>query len=136
MTPQVLALTHAAAFKTTRPWTVDEFAQLLGTKGVILCGDAKSFTLGRVILDEAEVLTLATHPDFQGRGRARETLAAFETQAISAGAETVFLEVAADNEAAKSLYLSSNFKTIGHRPRYYRDQNGDWIDAIIMQKRL
>ena len=50
---------------------------LLPQTGVILCGDAKSFVLGRVIAGEAEVLTLATHPDHQrtraGTGRSLRT---------------------------------------------------------------
>jgi len=65
-----LARTHAAAFTQTRPWSAKEFSTLLNSHGVILCGDARSFVLGRVIADEAEVLTIATELQFQRQGLA------------------------------------------------------------------
>ncbi len=136
MTPEALAQTHAAAFTDQRPWSADEFASLLPQTGVILCGDAKSFILGRVIVDEAEVLTLATHPDHQRKGLAQAALAQFLTLARSQGAVRVFLEVAELNIPAKALYLKNNFEIIGNRPRYYVTKDGGKIGADIMQINL
>ena len=136
MTHEALSATHCAAFTDTRGWSAKEFAQLLEQSGVILCGDAKSFVLGRVIADEAEVLTLATLPALQGQGLATTQLAAFVETVKQLGAARLFLEVAADNEAAQALYNKANFTIAGHRPNYYQRQDGMWVDAIVMEKAL
>lgn len=136
MTPAALSATHHAAFADQRGWSAKEFGQLLGQRGVILCGDAKSFVLGRVIADEAEVLTLATHPEFVRQGRATKALQQFLNDARSQGATRVFLEVADTNYSAKALYIKSNFTVIGHRPKYYKGSDGAWVDAILMEAPL
>ena len=136
MTAAALAQTHAAAFADTRPWSEDEFANLLDQTGVILCGDAKSFVLGRVIGDEAEVLTLATHPDLTRQGRAQTQLDAFLSAAHLRGALWVFLEVAEDNIAAKSLYFKNKFQTSGHRPAYYQRGDGAKVGADVLRRAL
>ncbi|MDG1376701.1 MAG: GNAT family N-acetyltransferase [Yoonia sp.] len=133
MIPEDLAQTHAAAFTDQRPWSAEEFASLMSQTGMILCGDAKSFVLGRVIADEAEVLTLATHPDHQRKGLAQAALAQFLTLAQSKGATRVFLEVSETNTAAKTLYKNNNFSVIGTRPRYYVTATGDKVGADVMQ---
>lgn len=136
MTPEDLARTHAAAFTNQRPWSAAEFADLMSQTGVILCGDAKSFVLGRVVVDEAEVLTLATHPDFQRNGLAQAVFVRFLNLAQSKGALRIFLEVAETNHPAKALYLKNNFEIIANRPRYYPTSDGAKIGADIMQLHL
>ena len=42
----------------------------------------------------------------------------------------LFLEVAADNEAAKALYAKLGFKEIGRRKGYYQRTAGPPQDAI------
>jgi ribosomal-protein-alanine N-acetyltransferase len=132
ITPQALAETHSAAFHHTRGWTAAEFETLLQSTGVILCGDARGFVIGRVISDEAEIITAATHPEFQRQGRAQNALGAFIHKAQKIGARTVFLEVASDNTAAKCLYKNNKFEISGTRPRYYKRHDGQQIDAQIM----
>lgn len=136
LTPKTLARVHAAAFSERRPWTEAEFANLLKSKGVILTGDAKSFLLGRIVADEAEVLTLATAPDFRRQGLASDALRSFLRQAQARGAQSAFLEVGADNTAAKQLYLQDNFVVVAERPNYYTAANGEKITALIMRKSL
>ncbi len=131
-----LATTHAAAFGGTRAWTAQEFSNLRDQRGVILCGDAKSFILGRVIADEAEILTLATHPDFRRQGRAHQALRDFIAAAARNGGQRVFLEVATDNNPAKALYFSENFSQVGNRPGYYMSRDGAKTDAVILERRL
>lgn len=130
--PEALAATHAAAFADTRPWSADEFATLLAAPGALLTGDARSFVLGRVVLDEAEVLTVATRPEARRRGLARARLAAFIEAARAAGAATLFLEVAADNIAARALYAAAGLSETGRRRGYYRTAAGTPVDAIVM----
>lgn len=136
MTPDTLATTHARAFVATRGWSALEFAALLASPGIILTGDATAFVLGRVTLDEAEVLTLATDPALQRRGLARAALAAFEAQARAAGAEKAFLEVAEDNHPAKALYAAASYAQVGRRPGYYATLTGNRVAALILQKLL
>ena len=136
-TAVALAATHAAAFAgRERAWSVAEFADLLGQPGALLTGTAQSFVLGRVILDEAEVLTLATAPDSQRRGLARQALAAFEAAARAAGARHLFLEVAEPNHPARALYAAAGFAEAGRRKRYYTLPDGARVDALVLRKPL
>lgn len=136
MTPDELAATHARAFATTRGWSASEFGALLASPGTILVGTPTAFVLGRVTVDEAEILTLAADPAHQRQGLARVALAGFEAKASAAGARTIFLEVAEDNDAAKALYACAGYVRIGRRPRYYTTPTGNPIAALILQKLL
>ena len=129
---EALAATHALAFTDTRSWSADEFRSLLADPSVFLTGNAEAFVLGRVVLDEAEILTLTTHPDLRRQGRARVVLEEFTNEAAKRGAVTAFLEVAADNIAAVSLYLSAGFAEIARRRGYYRKTDGSTVDAVIL----
>ena len=129
---EALAATHALAFTDTRSWSADEFRSLLADPSVFLSGNADAFVLGRVVLDEAEILTLTTHPDLRRQGRARVVLEEFTNEAAKRGAVTAFLEVAADNIAAVSLYLSAGFAEIARRRGYYRKTDGSTVDAVIL----
>lgn len=136
MTPQALAATHAAAFTAERPWTAAEFANLLTQPTTLLTGTADSFVLGRVILDEAEILTLATAPAARRQGRARTALTAFLTAAQAHGATRAFLDVAEDNTPARALYASAGFTRIARRAAYYTAPDGTRTAAIVMARDL
>jgi [ribosomal protein S18]-alanine N-acetyltransferase len=131
-----MAALHAAAMTTPRPWSEAEFAALLATPGVFATGDARAFAMGRVVLDEAELLTIATHPDHRRRGLGRATLAAFESAARARGATTAHLEVAADNAPALGLYEAAGYRRTGLRRGYYRTPGGVPEDAILLAKPL
>lgn len=128
--PGALAALHAAAMPD-RPWTAAEFADLLASRGAFLIGAPPCFALGRVAADEAELLTIATHPDHQRRGLARTALAAFRASARSKGAQQAFLEVAADNTAALNLYTADGWHRAGLRRAYYARKTGA-VDALVL----
>ncbi len=134
MTPEALARTHLSAFGPDKAWSGGTFATLLADTAVILTGDANSFVLGRVTLDEAEILTLATDPDQQRKGLAAKALSDFADQAAQAGALSVFLEVAEDNTAALALYTKAGFAQVGARKAYYRRANGPAVRALILRR--
>jgi len=136
MTPAELAHIHALSFETPRPWDENEFASLLKSRGVFLVEDEVSFVLGRVIADEAELLTLAVHPNRRSAGLGRARLLEYETQAKNLGAQKSFLEVAANNSAAIALYLSAGYLKCGQRRDYYRRLNEDAVDAVIFEREL
>lgn len=131
-----MAALHAAAMTAPRPWTEAEFAALLATPGTFAVGDATAFALGRVVLDEAELLTLATHPGHRRRGLGRACLAAFEAAARARGARTAHLEVAADNAAALALYGGAGWSGAGRRRGYYRTTDGGAVDALLLIRAL
>ncbi|MEO9863260.1 MAG: GNAT family N-acetyltransferase [Yoonia sp.] len=136
MTPDDLARVHAAAFTQSRPWTAKEFASLLDSTGVILLGDVRSFLLGRLIAGEAEVLTIATDPDFHRQGHAQRNLATFLDDLRRQEATSVFLEVAEDNFAAKTLYKNNSFENVGMRPKYYARPDGHAVAALVLRRTL
>ncbi|NCO20662.1 MAG: GNAT family N-acetyltransferase [Rhodobacterales bacterium] len=137
MTPAEMAAIHAAAMSTPRPWSGGEFAALLALPGTFATDIVPhAFALGRVTLDEAELLTLATHPDHRRLGLARAHLAAFHHRAAACGAARAFLEVAADNAPARALYDAAGYTTAGTRRGYYTGANGAAVDALVMVRWL
>lgn len=140
-----LANIHARAMVIPKGWRADELRDVLNGPGVFLVlpderapsSESKidGFALGRVVLDEAELLTLAVAPDAQGRGLGRKTLAAFEARAALKGAASAFLEVAVANQPARRLYMTTGWAEVGHRRGYY-SVNGERHDALAMRKSL
>ncbi|RVT87123.1 GNAT family N-acetyltransferase [Rhodobacteraceae bacterium CCMM004] len=136
MSPAALATLHAAAMTVPRPWTAAEFAALLADPATLLACRPHGFALGRVVLDEAELLTLATDPGHRRRGIGRACLAAYETAAAARGAVRGVLEVAEDNAAARALYTAGGYAPCGRRPGYYRAADGRAVDALIYARPL
>jgi len=136
MTPEQMARIHAAAFVQGRPWTADEFEDLLRGTGCFAVGDARCFALVRVIAGEAELLTIATDPTHQRQGLAKACMASWIAEACAQGAETAFLEVAADNTAARALYERHGFARAGLRKDYYRRNGAKPVDALLYSRKL
>ncbi len=136
MTAAELAALHARCFTTPRPWSEAEFGQFLGDAGYFFCTEPAGFVLGRAVVGEAELLTLAVDPDHRRAGVGRRLAEAFATQALARQADTAFLEVAAGNTGALALYTVSGYTESGRRPRYYTTPEGVKIDAILMKKNL
>ncbi|TDT76824.1 ribosomal-protein-alanine N-acetyltransferase [Litoreibacter halocynthiae] len=134
MTPDALAALHAKCFTTPRPWSASEFASFEGS--AFLLSTPQGFLLGRLIVDEAELLTLAVDPAARRQGVARVLVEGFKARATEDGATLAFLEVAADNEAAIALYRSTGFADAGRRRAYYRRPNGSTLDALVMRCEL
>ncbi len=136
MKPAWLARLHAAAFTAPPPWTADAFASLLINPDVFLLTRQYGFIIGRLVLDEAEVLTLAVDPTARRLGIGRDLLGEFMTLARIRGSATAFLEVAADNHAAIALYHAEGFVESGRRRGYYRQSDGQRADALAMTCQL
>ncbi|MBE0681148.1 MAG: ribosomal protein S18-alanine N-acetyltransferase [Anaerolineales bacterium] len=82
-----------------------------------------------LIVDEIHIATIATHPDFRGRGIGRNLLSHALRSAMDEGVVKSFLEVRESNEVARKMYRSFGFMEDGRRKEYYKD-NGE--DAILM----
>lgn len=129
-----LAALHAASFTNPRPWTAAEIAGLLDMPGSFLCEVPEGFALGRAVLDEAELLTIAVAPGHRRRGTGAALLAAFEAEAQARGAARAFLEVAAGNLAAIALYTRAGWHPSGRRKGYYRGGPQGPVDALLMER--
>ncbi len=135
-TPEDMAALHRAAFSQSRPWSAAEFSGLLESPLTCATGDTRCFALIRVIADEAELLTIATHPDQQRKGLARQVMADCQAEAQRRGATEIFLEVAADNAPAQALYAACGFAVCGKRPGYYPRRQAAAVDALLMKRNL
>lgn len=134
MTPARMAAIHAAAFAGRgQLWSEGEITAMLAQPlihAVSLGQDG--FALVQVIAPEAEVLTIAVDPSAQGRGLGTALLRKAMDAAMAAGARTVFLEVAADNAAARALYARAGFAQTGRRRGYYARPGSAAVDALTL----
>lgn len=133
MTPEQMAQIHAAAFTHERAWTAAEFTSLLASAYVNAFTASGGYALTRTLAGEAELLTLAVHPEYQRRGIARGLITSWITD-IQPRVETAFLEVAADNSGALVLYQSMGFMQNGLRKGYYTRAGAPPVDAVLMSR--
>ncbi|WP_425043290.1 GNAT family N-acetyltransferase [Primorskyibacter sp. S87] len=136
VSPDLLAETHKAAFTQSRGWSSAEIEDLLTNRFTHFFGDARCFALVQVISDEAELLTIATHPDFQKQGLAQRCMSDWLESVARRGVTRAFLDVAEDNLPAAALYEACGFAACGRRQGYYRRSGGKQIDAILMERQL
>ncbi len=128
---------HGRAFAGQgRGWAAEEFARLLSSTHVFAVHGEHGFVLGRVVADDAELLTIVVDPVQASRGHGTALLAEFERAAAERGAIRAVLEVAADNAAARALYRRSGYEQIARRRSYYTRPAGPPVDALIIEKIL
>lgn len=140
MTPDAFARLHAHCFQLPPPWGAVDFAQMLADPACVVLhraeGDTlRAFGIFRSVADEGEVLTLATAPDAQRRGLARAILRDGLAVLAQRGVQVCFLEVAAGNDAALSLYHSAGFRQVGSRQGYYRSPTRT-LDALVLKAEI
>ena len=90
------------------------------------------FVIGRIAADEAEILSIGVAPEWQRRGIGRHMAEGLVRAARRAEVKRLFLEVAADNDAAIALYEGLGFKIVGARKAYYPRAGSDNVDAVIL----
>lgn len=131
-----LAGLHGACFTSPRPWSEAEIAGLLAEPTVFLLEQPGGFLIGRAVAGEAELLTLAVDPAARRMGTGRALVARFLDAARARKADTAFLEVSAENDAAIALYDSAGFRAAGRRRGYYATSDGRRIDALVLSRAL
>ncbi len=82
---------------------------------------------------DGDIQTVAVAPDHRGRGLGRLLVEALVAEARQRLVSRVFLEVRADNDAARGLYANLGFQEIDRRTGYYQP---DGVDAIVMSLAL
>ncbi|MBB5517555.1 ribosomal protein S18-alanine N-acetyltransferase [Amphiplicatus metriothermophilus] len=119
-------------------WGADAVRQGLGEPGVFALvaegsdGAIGGFILWRRAADEGEILSLAAAARVRRAGAAKALLAEVILAAEAMRLRALFLEVRADNAAARALYEKARFATVGRRRRYYRDG----ADALVLRRAI
>jgi ribosomal-protein-alanine N-acetyltransferase len=131
-----LAALERVAFSD--PWTRAQLATALEWPGAIALvaeddEEIVGYVLGRVIVDEGEILSIATRPGRRREGIGRQLLGAITGAMAAAGAHAAWLEVRISNDAARAMYRSAGFAPAGIRPGYYRLPDED---ALILRCEL
>ena len=85
-----------------------------------------------LIAGEAHISTIAVRPDYRGQGLGELLLASMLKRAIQLHAEYSVLEVRESNVTAQALYRKYEYRVVGRRRHYYRD---DGEDALLMELR-
>lgn len=83
------------------------------------------------IMDESHISTIATHPDFRGRGWGEVLLAAMIRRSIALKAAYIVLEVRVSNTVAQNLYRKYQFETLTVKKRYYHNNGEDAYDMRL-----
>lgn len=136
---EAMALVHGRAF--AKGWSAADIAELTAGPGgfALLVEEDEApmgFILCRAMAGEAEILTLAVEPAARRRGLARALVEAAAGAARMAGAQTLFLEVAHDNQPALALYEAAGFARAGLRRNYYDLGAQGTTDAVVMRLEL
>lgn len=117
------------------PWPARSFHYELTDNSTSRCwvaevdGHVAAMVVSWLIVDELHVATIATHPDYRGRGIGKKLLVHALHTARNEGVIRSFLEVRESNVVALSMYQSLGFVEDGRRKEYYKDNNED---AILM----
>ena len=103
-------------------------------KNNIINNTVTGYCLYQVIFEQAEILRIGTHPDYQRQGIASQIFARLNTELKTSQVESLLLEVRADNTPAIALYEQQEFALIHKRKGYYQTPHQPAIDALIMQR--
>lgn len=130
--PAVVALDQMSF---SLPWPERSFRFELTENSASRCwvaerdGRIAGMLVAWMLVDEAHIATIATHPDYRRQGIARELLAHALRSMSEEGAVSSLLEVRESNTAAQAMYRQFGYEASGRRKRYYKDTDED---AILM----
>ena len=118
------------------PWSENSIASELNSRLslwlVALDGDKVAGYVGsQSVLDMADMMNVAVHPDYRRQGIAKELVSALVTALKEKGVNSLALEVRVSNTPAIALYEQLGFQQVGLRPNYYRNPKEN---ALILRK--
>ena len=122
----------------TLPWTERSYKYEVQENSAARCwvtmvdGRVASMLVLWLIVNEAHIATIATHPQFRRRGFAKQILIKSLVSAREEGALKSLLEVRARHVVAQKIYCDIGFVEVGRRPMYYRD-NGEYAVLMTME---
>jgi ribosomal-protein-alanine N-acetyltransferase len=82
--------------------------------------------------DSGRIISVGVHPDWRGRGVARELMDVAEKWFLDSGAHKVDLEVGVNNKEALNLYSSLGYEVVRVLKEYYPEKE----DAFHLRKKL
>jgi ribosomal-protein-alanine N-acetyltransferase len=122
-------------------WTERALTDLLKQDSIdlmVVSNDSNSAVVGyclyQVLFEQAEILRIGTHPQFQRHGIASQLFIALNKELQDNKVEILLLEVRADNDPAIALYQRQGLVIIHRRKGYYSQPQQPAIDALIMQR--
>ena len=121
-------------------WTRSQCLGIMAMPGVWLTialvdDEPAGFALSRFIIDEVELLLLATSPGVRRRGVGSALVRSVIADSVGRGAKSLHLEVREGNAAIR-LYREAGFEKVGERRRYYRGSDGHAFDAYTFRREL
>jgi [ribosomal protein S18]-alanine N-acetyltransferase len=134
-----LSMLHRACFPE-EPWEPQAMAKIMAMAGFFgrmawEDGEPAGFALALDLGGECEILALGVLPARRRAGTGSALLGTICDEVVRRGGHSVFLEVAADNAAARALYAVGGFVQIGRRLNYYR-RPGGLIDALVLRRAI
>jgi len=121
------AFESAFALQRMRLFVAEEHAEPGSSGAPAVVGYVVALLLGL----EAEIADLAVSPQGRRRGVGRALLDHMLADLAARGVSAVFLEVRESNSAARGLYQSRGFVSVGRRRGYYRHPAED---ALILKR--
>ena len=97
------------------------------------CGRLAAYGGAQYVLDEGNIVNIATHPDYRRRGLATAVMRELESRLKERGVEIVFLEVRQSNIPARTLYEKEGYVPSRVIKNFYRFPAED---AVEMFKKL
>jgi len=136
---ETLTRIHAEAFANY--WNPSDFNDFFAVASTFaLLAEIDNAPAGMVVLrvlgEQADIMTIATRPNFRRRGLARELMNQAIQMAREIDADAMFLDVEDGNIAALQLYKSLGFANLSRRKLYYRQKDGRYTDALVMTRKL
>jgi len=121
-------------------WTRSQCLGIMAMPGVwltiaLIDDEPAGFALSRFIIDEVELLLLATSPGVRRRGVGSALVRSVIADSVGRGAKSLHLEVREGNAAIR-LYREAGFEKVGERRRYYRGSDGHAFDAYTFRREL
>ena len=120
----------------THPWSKQQFQESLASYQCTVYEQSNQvvgFWHLQPVLDDANLLLMAIHPNQQGKGLGYELLD-YSIQLLKNNPIQIFLEVRESNVAAIRLYEKTDFHQIDLRKNYYPNLDGTKEHAVIMVK--
>jgi ribosomal-protein-alanine N-acetyltransferase len=134
---EACARLHAQAFSS--PWPAHDVQHQIESADRVASGASDAalalagFVMTRVVKGEADLLTFVVDRKLRRKGIASGLMGFHLSTLVGMGVGAVFLEVEAENLAARRLYEKFGFASVGTRSGYYRQQRTTAADALVMR---
>ena len=131
-------IAHIDTLSFSESWSEESYLEMNKNKSYLFLqeeidGKLAGFILLMDVVDALEIIRVAVHPDYRGRGIGDTLVKRALEESIKKGMENIFLEVRESNTKALKLYENNGFEKCGVRKNYYSNpkENG-----VIMIKRI